>query len=589
MYEEFFTKTKNELVTSALELLHKPLPEITEELFALFETTGNRVKYEAVYFGRRKFLTVFGCLALWMKEEGEEEFALLSAERVYTKLEEILLEICMEECWALPAHVNRTKDAKWRNTVDLFASETAGTLAELVVKLEGVLSPACIQKCKEEALKRVVEPFFAVEPVFAHWERCEHNWNAVCVGNIGSAAIYLYQDRPELLKKYLIRICEDLTYYVDGFAEDGTCMEGLGYYAYGMGYFVNFANQLYEYTNGNIDLLKGNWGQFTAGEEDKRANMATWWSKCYFASGRSVSFSDGSSSDKYRMGLGCALKRIFPQVQIPDAYLASSLEEDHCYRFVPMRMDIFETKKLLGTSDEEVTSGQNAFIILPSAQWCIGNSANGCCMALKGGHNDEPHNHNDVGSFMYGIDSEIFFVDLGAGEYVKEYFGPGRYDILCNRSLGHNVPLLCGMEQTKGREYAAKEFNALESKSHGECSMDMTGAYEACNVKYFSRSFSFDKENGELVIRDWFEAGEEGAVVTENFVTQYIPEIAEDKVILCGEAASCILEMDQKISDIRVSRETHANHQGNPEVVYRIFFDIKITDSEKVTIRISKI
>ena len=589
MYEEFLSKTKKELIQIALELLGEPLPEITEELFALFETTGNRVKYEAVYFGRRKFLTVLGCLALWMKEEGEETFAPLKKSDVYSKLEGVLSEICQEECWALPAHVNRTKNANWRNNVDLFASETAGTLAELAVKLETVLAATCIQKCKEEVLKRVVEPFFAVEAPFAHWERCEHNWNAVCVGNIGSAAIYLYQDRPALLEKYIARVCEDLTYYVDGFAEDGTCMEGLGYYAYGMGYFVNFANQLYEYTQGGIDLLKGDWGKLSVGVEDKRYRMAVWWSKCYFASGRSVSFSDGSCNEKYRMGLGCALKKRFEKVQIPDISLASSLMEDHCYRFVPMRMDIFETKKLAEKAGAESEYTPDSFVILPSAQWCMGNSENGCFATFKGGHNDEPHNHNDVGSFLYGIGKELFLTDLGAGEYVKEYFSEGRYDIFCNRSLGHNVPLLGGKEQKCGKEYAAEKFVAKDNERFGECSVDVTGAYEPCEVKRFYRSAIFDKENGELVIRDLFEAFGESAVITENFVTQVKPEVVGDKVYLKGKESTCILAVNGLEPIFHVSTEIHSNHQGQPEDVYRIFFDTKIADSEEITIRISNL
>ena len=588
MYKQFLEKTQKELIEIALELLDKPLPKITEELFALFETCGNRVKYEAVYFGRRKFLTVFGCLALWMKEEGEEAFTPLTKEQVYTKLEQILREICGEECWALPAHVNRAKDPNWRYNVDLFAAETAGTLAELTYALEGELSTACVEKCKNEALKRVVEPFFGVEPPFAHWERCEHNWNAVCVGNIGSAAIYLYHDQPELLEKYISRVCEDLLHYVDGFAEDGTCMEGLGYYAYGMGYFVNFAEQVYEYTQGKMDLLRGDWGQFRAGEEDKRFHMAVWWSKCYFASGRSVSFSDGSSREKYRMGLGCQLKDFFPQVQMPDIALASSLEEDHCYRFVPMRMDIFATRKLSANEREKEPYTPEKFTILPSAQWCLGNSENGCFFAVKGGHNGEPHNHNDVGSFLYGIGKELFFTDLGAGEYVKEYFGEGRYEILCNRSMGHNVPLLCGAEQKSGREYAAKRFDARETSQYGECSMELAEAYGVGMVKAFTRRISFDKKTGEVILEDYFVAGEEGAVVTENFVTQYIPEIGSGYIRLCGEENTCILQVEYKGIDFGVKKETHLDHQGQPEDVYRITFGIEIADSEKITIRLCK-
>lgn len=588
MYNQFLEKIKKELVDTALELMDKPLPLLTEELFALFEACGNRVRYENVYFGRRKFLTVYGCLALWMKEEGEEAFEMLTGECVYRKLEYILQEICAEECWALPAHVNRAKDSNWRCTVDLFAAETAGTLAELSFKLEGALSPVCIRMCQEEALKRVVEPFFAVEPPFAHWERCEHNWNAVCVGNIGSAAIYLYQDKRELLEKYLARVCEDLLSYVDGFAEDGSCMEGLGYYSYGMGYFVNFAKQVYEYTLGAVDLLKGNWGRFRTGVQDKRAAMATWWSKCYFAAGRSVSFSDGSSQEKYRMGLSCALKDVFSQVQIPGIELAGSLEDDHCYRFVPLRMDIFETKKLADNHSMEMIFQPQSFTILPDAQWCLGNSENGCFMAFKGGHNAEPHNHNDVGSFLYGIGTELFFTDLGAGEYVREYFGEGRYEILCNRSLGHNVPLLNGREQKSGREYGVRCFEAWDTITTGECIMELTEAYDKGNIEAFVRSFSFDKKTGNLILEDCFTAGEEETVITENFVTQFEPEIKDGYILLRGEKSVCRLVVEREGTKFYVCKEMHSNHQGQPEDVYRICFDIKIADSEKITIRICK-
>lgn len=51
-------------------------------------------------------------------------------------------------------------------------------------------------------------------------------------------------------------------------------------------------------------------------------------------------------------------------------------------------------------------------------------------IAFKGGNNDEPHNHNDIGSFLLTVEGEVFLTDLGCGEYTKEYFQPDtRYDI----------------------------------------------------------------------------------------------------------------------------------------------------------------
>jgi len=164
--KDFHEKYKEQVWHLADELRNQPLPELTEELFALFETTGNRIKYEEVYFGRRKFLAAFGMAAIiWSREEDIK------------KLEEVLQSVCDEECWALPAHVNR-KDADWRTTVDLFAAETAQTLAEIVslVNKDGEkLSNEICERVHMEIERRVLTPFFSSKPDHGCWECAGHN------------------------------------------------------------------------------------------------------------------------------------------------------------------------------------------------------------------------------------------------------------------------------------------------------------------------------------------------------------------------------------------------------------------------------
>ena len=55
----------------AAEMMDQPMPVAGEELFALYEKTGNRLIYEEVYFTRRKMLAVFGCLSIL---EGKPEY-----------------------------------------------------------------------------------------------------------------------------------------------------------------------------------------------------------------------------------------------------------------------------------------------------------------------------------------------------------------------------------------------------------------------------------------------------------------------------------------------------------------------------------
>ena len=85
-------------------LRDKELPVLTQEKFLLYEETGNRLIYENDYFERRRFLVVFGLLVYWYKRPEDIK-----------KLEEILVEICEEETWALPAHVSGQK-SQWQRT-----------------------------------------------------------------------------------------------------------------------------------------------------------------------------------------------------------------------------------------------------------------------------------------------------------------------------------------------------------------------------------------------------------------------------------------------------------------------------------------
>ena len=88
----FLQNYEKEIRDSARELLPKEMPALTEELFGLYETTGNRLKYEEVYFARRKMLAVLGMRAILGLEEQWEE-----KQTYIQKLEEVILDICREE------------------------------------------------------------------------------------------------------------------------------------------------------------------------------------------------------------------------------------------------------------------------------------------------------------------------------------------------------------------------------------------------------------------------------------------------------------------------------------------------------------
>lgn len=119
-------------------------------------------------------------------------------------------------------------------------------------------------------------------------------------------------------------------------------------------------------------------------------------------------------------------------------------------------------------------AGDTQDTLLPDLQVRI-IRRNGWTLCIKGGHNGESHNHNDVGSLMVYVDGHPLLVDAGNMVYTAKTFSDARYTLWNCRSMYHNVPLIGGFEQCAGAEYAARNFRTLPDGA----SLDMAGAYPA--------------------------------------------------------------------------------------------------------------
>jgi hypothetical protein len=556
--EEYCKKIKN----TGEELRFLQMPPLTEELFALYENTGNRLKYEAVYFLRRKFLAVFGMLSILYKEQEDIK-----------KLEEVLTDICLEECWALPPHVNKQGNKDWRITIDLFASETAQAITEISTLLSEELSSNIKELIRKNVLDRVIDPFYESSIPYGGWEECHHNWCAVCAGSIGSASIYLFSHEEAKLNKYMERICNSLTHYIEGFPEDGTCMEGISYFTYGMTYYTTFAEQIYEYTKGKTDLF----------HSDKLRKIGEFQQKCYFSGGHTINFSDGSSNDRFKIGLTSYLALRFPTVFIPNMDMAAEFDTDPCYRWAAIYRDYIWTQKYIenyqdmvkeGVDDENGVENQyTGQVVLPDAGWSICQSRAGAGFAIKGGHNEEPHNHNDIGSFLYVNNKDILLAELGAGEYTKDYFNENRYTILCNNSLGHSVPIINGKGQQAGRDFGCSKF---ETDGRGKTLLEISGAYEKGSIDSLERATYFNLESGETIIEDTFKGLDKLNCVTENLITYYQPVIIDNLIFIYGEYSAIKIVVENLEDTIKILTKYHYDHSGKEVMVYLIQWEVSV-------------
>ena len=616
MTEDLRDKYIGQIYDAAAALYEADMPELSEEKFALFETVGNRLEYEHDYFERRRFLTVFGCAALLSITDDKTE-------KYTDKLERIIASVCDEECWALPAHVNRKTDPDWRITVDLFASETAQALAELYAGLKTVLPEELRSRMRAEIMRRVIGPFAAKQP-YTWWERSDMNWNAVCNGSIGMAALDLLDDEPELQEKLACRVRENLGFFLDGFADDGACLEGIGYFTYGFYYYMGF-----------MDLLARKSGTaLTELLPEKCRRIAGFQQKCYFPSGLSLSFSDGSMHEKYRIGLTCRLAGLYDTVEIPDISCAAGFDADPCYRFLMASRDLSWSGEYLSCIDDDkagvrMSAGDPAVekaaaadeavpefmedgtaisaggitedlpvYVLPSAQWAVCRGASGGGFAVKGGHNAEPHNHNDIGSFIYVLGDRPLLTDLGAGEYTAQYFkDETRYGYIVCSSLGHSVPVINGHGQQAGREFACGEFACETRQENCGVRLSFAGAYGDDALKSLVRELHYDPTAETLRVEDRFES--EGCLIEENLVTQGDVRISGDEILIRSAAVedssgtavkhregqeetesanendyTCRIKLESGFSGIRITEESFMDHAGMPQTVKRIVWKV---------------
>jgi hypothetical protein len=231
----------------ALDECIRPLPLLTDELYASFRATGRRVQFENVYFERRRQLAR-AAVTLLLAEPNDPQRAALTA-----SILEKFTGIFEEVSWAVAAHVNwHNEDVSGKEPmqIDLFCAETANLMAEML-DLFGDIIPAELQSRVRERLRTHVWENYVQKIDGFHWTKVTHNWNAVChQGVIGSALSQL--DDAGLLAQMLWQARRSLPLFLGGFTDDGGCTEGIGYWSYGFGWFSILNEQLETRTDGEL-------------------------------------------------------------------------------------------------------------------------------------------------------------------------------------------------------------------------------------------------------------------------------------------------------------------------------------------------
>jgi len=491
----------------------KPLLTLNYSDFKRFWVSGDRSIYQDFYFSRRNLMASAAMLSLIYPEE----------EKYIDKLMDIIFAICDEYTWCLPAHqgeldpVNSVK-------IDLFAAETGFYLAEIYTLLGERLEPLIRNRITAEIDRRIIVPFSEVES-YGWWETGKNNWVAVCTGSVACTFMLM---RPQLAEKLRSRFDAAMERYIAGFLDDGVCTEGVGYWNYGFGFFVMYADMIRTFTEGETDYFK----------RDKIKTIAAFPQKTFLSGQSCISFSDGNPTGTYSLAIHHYLYHEYPDTIKPlDPSFAVS--NKFC---LYLRAALWYNEAYLKAAFEH---NDPDTYYAPDSEWFV-HKTNSYGFAAKGGHNEEMHNQNDVGSFIFAKNGRQILTDIGAGLYTRQYFSNERYTIFECRSISHSVPIVDGQEQFTGHDAAA----VGTTYENGRFSTDIAGAYKCPGLESILRSFSFTEDS--VTMEDNFTYSGCGAII-ERLVSTEEPKLLRPGHIAVGDS---VISYDPEECNCTFSVET---------------------------------
>ncbi|MFC0197344.1 heparinase II/III family protein [Microbacterium arthrosphaerae] len=492
-----------DVVARAHEDLGRPWGVPLATAAARIHDDGDREGWESVVF-ERQFRLARAAIAAAHHGQDDE----LGARFLAEVLDGVWL-ICEQSSWCWPAHDDAFNE---RGSVlptvtepylDLGAGEVIGLLAWIDHLLGDRLEaryPGIRSRIRHEARVRVFEPFTGRRDW--HWLGLDgdvHNWNPWIHGNVLVGALRLLDGPADAEERaHVIALAiEGIDRYVSVLPADGAIDEGYAYWWNGACRALEALDLLRHATGGVLDAsavpalretvafphrmhLAGDW-YLNLADGQARVSDAQPWHALHRAA-RAVGDTDaaahaashrtaGSPAATEREGFGRLLRGI-----TDDAWIAAAQESSP----YPREVWLPSTEVLLAREHDGTPAGLT--------------------LAVKGGHNGEHHNHNDVGSFVVASDGVPVIVDAGRPTYTLQTFGPGRYDIWTMQSGWHNVPVIAGVEQSPGAEFAASGVDVSISDQSASLSLDLAGAYPGAAP--WRRTVRLDRASRRVVIDD---------------------------------------------------------------------------------------
>ena len=467
-------------VGAAEKLVSRPIPELTDELFLDFSRTGNRTRCQRVLSQRHGRIGTL-VLAECIEDRG----------RFIEPIEEAIRAVCSEKTWVMPAHDRSLANFEGKTVeIDLAVAALSWNMATADYWLGERLSGEVRNLIRAELERRTLGPFESYVKTGKPrlwWATGTNNWNAVCLAGVTGTALAQIesQERRAFFAASAEKYIEN---FLKGFTADGYCSEGLGYWNYGFGNYVVLGETLHQATGGKLGLF----------DRPKIREIAHFAPRMEIGQGVYPAFADCSVTARPGTQLMAFLSRRFGMM-MKDTEERGLLLESSPSNLFAVGLHGFANSATRTAQPERsaapVQAVRNWFsdagilICRPAPE-----AANGLGVALKGGHNAEHHNHNDVGSFVVALGGKTPLLDPGGETYTARTFSKDRYVSGVLNSLGHPVPRVAGKLQNTGRSAAARVIDTQFTDTADTLVLDIRAAYGVEELESLKRTFVYSRE-----------------------------------------------------------------------------------------------
>ena len=567
-------------------------PTITATQYMDYSRTGNRNIYDTASWNRRQDLASL-VISECIENQG----------RFMDDIVNGIWCICEETFWGIPGHgyMMRRQDLLpdvSDQIVELFSSETAALLAWTYFLLKNKLDSISImvsERIHLEVKKRILDPYLNRTDFWwmgFNQERMLNNWNPWCNSNCLSAFLLL-EDDPKRRVRAVAKTMQSLDNYIRRLHSDGGCEEGPKYWIYAGGKLFDCLELLYGVSSGKIDVY----------QEPLIQQMGCYLYKAFIDDSFYANFADSSAKvhipaelayrfgrrigDDRLSGLGAMVLRQRREESTVDEFSA-------IFRLLPALFNYTEIEKYTGKTPYIRDAWLDGIQFMASREQ--EGSPKGLYLAAKGGHNDESHNHNDIGNFIIYCDGAPMIIDPGVVPYTSKSFFKERYTIWTMQSSYHNLPIVNEVQQQAGRQYKADDVNYHLEDTLASLSMNIAGAYpDSAEIKSWKRTMSLIRNPHPYIeIRDNFELNHATNDITLILMTPHLPQIEgiesivlkdknHNKIIIRYNAEIFVVSTDLIPLEDDVMREVWGNQ------LYRLKLKaITATNLAEYIIKISK-